>query len=228
MTTIYGWHFLYEGHKLRNGTTAPKDGEWLEVKNPAICVQGLHGSLTPYDALKYAPGPILCLCEFSEPVDQHEDKFVSERRRIIARMDATEMLRYYARIQALSVVHMWDAPDIILDYLMTGDERIRASAMASARGSTMDAAKASAMDAAMDAAMASARGSAMDAAVASAMDAVVASVVASASASARASAMDAVVASARGSAMDAAMDAAKADFNSLVFECFEGPMKASG
>ena len=171
--TIYGWHFLHEGHKMRDGTTAPKDGQWLTVKNPKICARGLHGSRTPAQALNYAPGPILCLCEFSIPAEEHpNDKFVSASRRIIARFDATEMLRYYARMQALSVIRPWNAPDVVLDYLMTGNEAIRAAASTAA----WDAARTAAWDAARDA------------------------------------------------MKDAAMD----EFDSLVCECFEGPLAKIG
>lgn len=188
MSNIYGWHFLYEGHKLRDGTTAPKNGKWLEVKDPVICMKGLHGSLTPYDALRYAPGPILCLCEFSDPVDKHKDKFVSTRRRIIARMDATEMLRYYARMQALSIVHLWDAPGVVLDYLMTGDESIQSAAYSAAKLAVGFAAVLAAGFAAW-------------------------------------SAVESAAGFAAGSAV---WSASRQDFNTLVYECFEGPMQSVG
>lgn len=123
------WHFLYEGHKLRDGRDAPADGVWLEHTGPiVICESGLHASRRPADALSHAPGPILCLVECDGIVSEHADKLVCRRRKIIARMDATDMLRYYARMQALSVVHLWSPPGVVLDYLMTGDESIRAAA----------------------------------------------------------------------------------------------------
>ncbi len=153
LDNIYGWHFLHKGHKLRDGSIAPEDGQWMTVANPMICERGLHGSRTPGQALQYAPGPILCLCEFSAPVAEHlNDKFVSASRRIIARLDATEMLSFYARMQALSVVHLWDAPDVVLDYLMTGDKSIRNAAWAAMRAATWNAAGAAARDAAWAAA----------------------------------------------------------------------------
>ncbi len=174
---IYGWHFLHEGHKLRDGSTAPEDGQWMSVANPKMCERGLHGSRTPWQALQYAPGPILCLCEFSAPADEHpNDKFVSSSRRIIARFDATEMLMFHARMQALSVIHLWDAPDVVLDYLMTGSEALRAAARDAAR----------------------------DAALAAVMDAAGAAAWATAGASARAAARDAAWAAAEASARDAA------------------------
>ena len=130
--TTYGWHFLYVDSRLRTGEEAPEDGVWLTTDKARICESGLHGSKHPFDALKYAPGPILCLCEFGEIKGEHGDKFVSRSRRIIARMDATEMLMYFARMQALSVVHAFAAPDVVLDYLMTGKDRSAAEAAAEA------------------------------------------------------------------------------------------------
>ena len=130
--TTYGWHFLYAGSRLRTGEEAPEDGVWLTTDKARICESGLHGSKHPFDALKHAPGPILCLCEFGEIKGEHDDKFVSRSRRIIARMDATEMLMYFARMQALSVVHAFAAPDVVLDYLMTGKDRSAAEAAAEA------------------------------------------------------------------------------------------------
>src|SRR5262245_49901989 len=42
-----------------------------------------------------------------------------------------DALRYFARWCALSVIHLWPdpgPPDVVLDYLMTGDETIREAA----------------------------------------------------------------------------------------------------
>ena len=108
-------------------------------------------------------------------------------------MDATEMLRYYARMQALSVVHLWDAPDVVLDYLMTGDETLQKAASAAAFA---------------------------------------AGAIASAGASQLASCSCGSVNAARGAWRDAAnaagtRDAARKEFNDLVFECFEGPLNAN-
>jgi hypothetical protein len=138
----------------------------------------------------------LCLVKCGGVIVHHgdpEEKIACSERTIIARMDATEMLRYYARMQALSVVHMWSPPDVVLDYLMTGDESIRAAAR--------DAAWASARAAGGAAAWASARDAAWDAAWASAWDA------------ARASAR----AAGGAAAWDAAWASARKDFNALVY-----------
>jgi len=133
------WHFC--GKTMRNGDPIPPDDIWLEYPGRCVmCESGLHASKHPFDALRYAPGETLCLVECEGIEDEHEDKIVCHRRKIIARMDAQEMLRYYARMQALSVIHLWDAPDVVLDYLMTGDESILDAAWAAAGDAAGDAA----------------------------------------------------------------------------------------
>jgi hypothetical protein len=171
---VYGWHFLYEGSLLRTGKKAPADGVWLEVPGkPILCNHGLHGSVQPFDALSHAPGPILTLCEFGGEMAHDTDKLVAQRRKILARMDATEMLRYFARTQAMSVGHLLgEVPDVVAEFLLTGDESIRAAARdaaravawAAARDAARDAARAVAWAAARDAARAAARAAARDAA----------------------------------------------------------------
>lgn len=128
---IRAWHFV--GTHLRDGRPVPEDGVWLEHEGRLeLCASGLHASRHPFDALTYAPGPILCLVECEGDVVEDKDKLVCRRRRIVARRDATEGLRYFARMQALSVVHLWDAPDVVLDFLMTGESRAAARAAARA------------------------------------------------------------------------------------------------
>ena len=48
------WHFV--GKKLRDGRPIPADGVKLRHTGPVVmCKSGLHASLHPFDALKYAP-----------------------------------------------------------------------------------------------------------------------------------------------------------------------------
>ena len=141
------WHFV--GKTLRDGSPIPADGVKLVFDGePIICNQGYHASIDPFDALQYAPGDTLCLVECGGVIVHDTDKLVCTERTIIARMDATEMLRYFARMKALSVVHSWDAPDIVLDYLMTGDPAARAAAELAARAEAWVAARAAAESAA--------------------------------------------------------------------------------
>jgi len=43
-----------------------------------------------------------------------------------------EVWRVYARWCALQVINLWDAPEVVLEYLNTGNENIRKSALADA------------------------------------------------------------------------------------------------
>ena len=152
---IRAWHFV--GDILRDGRPVPKDGQWLEHEGPiALCESGLHASRSPFDALRYAPGPVLCLVECDGVEDEESDKVVCRRRRIIARRDMTEYLRWFARSQGLSVVHLWEAPDVVLDWLMTGDKGLRRAAEAAAAYAAAAAAAYAAAEAAAYAAAAAA------------------------------------------------------------------------
>ena len=161
----YGWHFV--GTTLRDGRPVPRTGRWLVHDGPLVlCASGLHFGRTPWEALQYAPGPILCRVEVGGTILDGGDKGVAQRRRIVQRMDATELLRYFARMQALSVIHLWraDPPDVVLDYLMTGDDGIRAAARAAAWAAAEADAEADARAAARAAAGAAVGAAACDAA----------------------------------------------------------------
>jgi hypothetical protein len=113
-------------------------------------------------------------CDGEHIFDQ--DKLVCRERTIVSRIDTTELLREYARLCAMSVVHLWDAPSVVKEYLKTGNESIRKAARDAAwaaREVARDAARsavwaawAAARDAARDAAWAAraARDAAGDAA----------------------------------------------------------------
>lgn len=156
--TVMAYHFV--GDRLRDGRPVPPDGAWLEHDGPLVlCETGLHASRHPFDALGYAPGPILCRVEIGGTIIESEDKLVAVRRRIVARADATEALRYFARMQALCVIHLWrdDPPDVVLDWLMTGDEMLRSAAESAARSAAESAAWSAAWSAARSAAWSAAR-----------------------------------------------------------------------
>ena len=124
---ILAWHFT--GDKLRDGRPIPPVGEWLEHEGPiALCKSGLHASVDILDALRYAPGPILHRVELDGEIIEDEDKLVASRRKILWSVDLTDTLRAFARACALDVVHLRDCPDIVRQYLETGDESIRAAA----------------------------------------------------------------------------------------------------
>src|SRR5690606_29452530 len=113
--------------KLRTGETAPPDGEWLVHDGPVVpCKSGLHGSERAIDALTYAPSKpriVLCRVEFAGTIIEHGepvDKFAASERRILWRLDGEttdRVLREFARWAASQMLHLWDAPQVVRDYL---------------------------------------------------------------------------------------------------------------
>jgi hypothetical protein len=130
MSVVLAYHFCREDNRLGySDGRAVRVGDTLSVDPPImLCRHGLHGSERIIDALEYAPGPILCRTEHSGEIVRGDDKLASQRRRVIARVDATYMLRVFSRWSALGVVHLWDCPGIVVRYLLTGDESIRDAA----------------------------------------------------------------------------------------------------
>lgn len=127
MKTIKAWHFVND--TLRDGSPISSDGEWLKHKGKiAICSSGLHASKKVIDALSYAPGSTICRVECRGEIVEQEDKLVCRERKILWRIDTDELLRRFARKCALDVIHLWDAPEIVVEYLKTGDENKRTPA----------------------------------------------------------------------------------------------------
>jgi len=99
------WHFVRKDRRLGYGDgRLVVDGETLthlgEVK---LCAKGLHFSLSPLDALRYAPGAIACYVEVGPCPVLGDDKGVSNTRKVIKSVDATEVLIKFAILQALTV-----------------------------------------------------------------------------------------------------------------------------
>ena len=217
MTSIKAWHFV--GSTLRDGRPIPADGEWLvHTGRIKICASGLHASRRPWHALPYAPGSTLCYVECRGDIVEQSGKLVCRERRILTRADVTETLRFFSRMQALSVGHLWHEcpPDVVLDYLMTGDESIRGSAWEAARAAAREVALAVAREAAWAVAREAAWGAAREAAREAAWEAALAATMEAAWAVAR----EAAWIAARIAAREAAWIAAGEEFDTLVREQF--------
>jgi hypothetical protein len=176
-------YYHFTGKTLRYGSPVPKIGEWLELprnikikacpsmEDIANGFGGLHASEHPFDALQFAPGSLLHLVELGGELIEHGspvDKVAARRRKIVSTIDAEPLLREFARKCALSVIHIWDAPEVVKQYLATGDESLRDAAWDAATDSATyaawDASEGSATDAARAAATDAARAAAWDAA----------------------------------------------------------------
>ena len=173
--TLKAYHFTND--KLRDGRPIPRKRVWLKHKGAVIpCQSGLHASIHPFEALQYAPGHLLHLVEVRGEIQNHgKDKIVGRERRILKTINAEKLLRDFARWNALQVLPLWpNAPEVVVQFLKTGDESLRAAARdaatAAARDAVWAAATAAARDAAWDAAWAAAWNAAWDAARAAARD----------------------------------------------------------
>ena len=228
----YYYHFT--GKTLRDGRPLPAIGEWLEHEGELrMCVSGLHASPTPFDALQYAPGPLLHLVELDGETIAGGDKVVCRKRKIVASIDATDLLRKFACTVALKVIHLWDAPLVVREYLETGDESKRYAARAAAGAArAAGAAARAARDAAWAAAWAAwaaaeaaagaaARAAARDAARAAARAAAGAAVGDAAWAAGDAAAWEAARAAGDAAARDAARDEYGQIFNAMAEEALE-------
>ncbi len=135
------WHFTSD--TLRDGSPIPVDGETLRHDGDLVmCEQGLHASVQIIDALKYAPGNKICRVVLGGAESQgHDDKLVARERTILWRLDAKGILSKFARLCALDVIHLWDAPDIVVRFLKTGDKNIRNAAWGAAREAAREAAR---------------------------------------------------------------------------------------
>jgi len=140
--TIRAWHFT-NGSKLRDGRLVPAVGETLTHEGRiSICSSGLHASRDFLNALNYAPGGILHRVEVWGDVYEQDDKLVGRNRRILWSIDATELLREFAREVALEAfLSHYPEPTtgteqedyhLILTYLASGDESLRDAAWAAA------------------------------------------------------------------------------------------------
>ncbi len=160
--------------------TLVEAGQTLTVAGPLeLCAVGLHASVNALDALKYAPGPVVCRVRLSGQVlaPQGEDKMCASERTVLAMADATTVLHEFAvwcAEQALEReraagrepdARSWAALEAKRRWLrgeITNDEL--AAARAAARDAAWDATRAAARAAAKAAAWAAARAAAWAAA----------------------------------------------------------------
>lgn len=184
------WHFIKDDYKLRYSDELVEIGKTYSVGNPdkiELCNHGMHASVCVYDALNYAPGPIICRVKLSGKIVKGDDKVVAEHRKVLWIADMSYALHEFACNEAERALMLVDNPDP------------RSLAAIKAKrdwlcGKITDVE----MDAARDAAIAITCSAAMDAAWAAAWSA--------ARASARATAWSNARAATRDTAWDAARD----------------------
>lgn len=137
--TDKAWHWT--NGTLRNGDPIPEVGETLIHDGPVeMCSSGLHASRRILDGVKNAPGPVVHRVEVADIVAEQSDKLVCRERTILWTVGAEEILRDFARRCALDVIDEWDAPDVVREWLETGDEKLRSAAWSAAGSAARSAA----------------------------------------------------------------------------------------
>ena len=138
------WWFSENSKKLGHGDNREvKIGMTHKIMGePVLCKYGLHASTRIIDALEYAYGEIIWKVKLGGNIVHDTDKSVATERTYIAGgIDISETLRRFARLCALDVIHLWDAPPVVVEYLKTGDELKRAVTLAAADAAAEDAAR---------------------------------------------------------------------------------------
>lgn len=104
----------------------PKIGTTHRVKGPVrLCGHGLHASARVLDAAGYARSPILWGVRLRGEIRYDEDKAAATEREYVWRFDTTEIMDRFARLAALDVIRFWDAPSVVVRFLLTGNPRLR-------------------------------------------------------------------------------------------------------
>ena len=144
------WYFSTKSKRLQyDDNRSIEAGLTHKVtRKPVLCNAGLHGSKRIIDALSYAPGPIVWRVELGGEMAIGDDKISATERHYLWGYDATDVLRRFARKCALDVIHLWDAPDVVIQYLKTRDENLRDAARDVARAAARAAVSAATWDAA--------------------------------------------------------------------------------
>ena len=172
------WHFLRDDGRLNYlPHTRVKQGMTLRAEGPlVICKNGMHASIRPIDALKYAPGSLVCRVTLEGEILANTDKVCARTRTVLWMADATRTLYEFAvwcaeralqreRDQgrepnsdswaALDIKRQWlrgEASDDELDDATTAaSAAARTAAETAARTAASAAARAAAWAAAMDA-----------------------------------------------------------------------------
>ena len=101
--TVKAWHWLQKDRRLRYGTKEIVEAgkTYRHDDDLVLCNSGLHASKRITDALRYAPGPVVCRVEMGGKFVHGDDKLVATERKVLWMLDATDILWAFARRCAL-------------------------------------------------------------------------------------------------------------------------------
>ena len=124
------YYFANKYRQLRyNDNRLIEEGVTHTVEPPLnLCRWGLHASRRAIDALTYDPGPTICIVELGGEIIHGDDKSCATERTYLKVFNGASLLEEISRRCALDVIDLWEAPDVVREYLETGDERLRKDA----------------------------------------------------------------------------------------------------
>jgi hypothetical protein len=144
MKQVEAWHFSVgrlgfdrKGTLVVPGLTLGDDRREIYPCKKSGCARGLSASRQPLDALCYAPyadpytgSLVVSRVELRGRIIDNGDKLTASWRRHVWCAPCDDTLHAFARACALDVVHLWDCPAIVMEYLQTGKEELRVAAWA--------------------------------------------------------------------------------------------------
>lgn len=129
---IKAWHFSTGRLGNGDGRKIVKKRTLKVIGTPLICARGLHASVRASHALSYAPGSMVSRVLVSGLVMKGFDKIVGTERHCLWIADASETLMDFSRWCALDVVKFWAAPNVVIEFLNTGNRDCAAEAQMAA------------------------------------------------------------------------------------------------
>ncbi len=106
---ILAWHFVRDDRRQGYDATdlEVEPGYIYYTDSPIVlCASGLHASVDPYDALRYAPGGYLCRVAVWGDVRIGSDKIAGRNREVLAAHDISRELRLFGCWCARQVWHL--------------------------------------------------------------------------------------------------------------------------
>ena len=107
------WHFISGDKRLRyDDNRIVRAGKTYKATGDlSMCENGMHGSKRIIDALRCAPGPIICRVELSCEIETDNDKSVARERAVLWMIDGANVLHEFAcrvALEALTVAKVTD------------------------------------------------------------------------------------------------------------------------
>ena len=152
------WHFVKKDRRLRyDDNRTVKAGRTYTAKGKLeMCRNGMHASEDILDALKYAPGPVVCLVDLSGEILKDTNKICARHRKVLGTKNIEKILHEFtcrcaeralreARVTdkrswgAIKAKRLWVAGEINDDKLSTPWDAAWAWATATAGDAAGDA-----------------------------------------------------------------------------------------